>query len=125
MCFDNSFSRMSEKIVYFDLALDYEDEGESDVPKWMDAVANRNEEVEITMEEIQTSLDIVSDNLRKSQTHQRQWRNIEFRDRYLTERNFERVNFWSSVNTIVMLVTLIIQVIMIRSLFANNTKVRT
>ncbi|XP_041467190.1 transmembrane emp24 domain-containing protein 5-like [Lytechinus variegatus] len=125
MCFDNSFSRMSEKIVYFDLALDYEDEGESDVPKWMDAVANRNEEVEITMEEIQTSLDIVSDNLRKSQTHQRQWRNIEFRDRYLTERNFERVNFWSAVNTIVMLVTLIIQVVMIRSLFANNTKVRT
>eukprot|EP00057_Strongylocentrotus_purpuratus_P032904 XP_789340.3 PREDICTED: uncharacterized protein LOC584387 [Strongylocentrotus purpuratus] len=125
MCFDNSFSRISEKIVYFDLALDYEDDGESDVPKWMDAVANRNEEVEITMEEIQTSLDIVSDNMRKSQTHQRQWRNIEFRDRYLSERNFERVNFWSLVNTIVMLVTLLIQVIMIRSLFGNTTKVRT
>ncbi|XP_072182437.1 transmembrane emp24 domain-containing protein 5-like [Diadema setosum] len=124
-CFDNSFSRMSDKVVYFDLALDYEDDDGVDVPKWMDGVVAADEDLEIRLEEIQTSLDIVSDNLRKSQQHQRQWRNIEFRDRYLAERNFERVSFWSVVNTVVMLLTALIQVVMIRSLFGGTGKVRT
>ena len=75
--------------------------------------------------QLQTSLDIVGENLRKSQQQQRSWRNIEFRDRYVQERNYERVNFWSIVNTVILLGTAVIQVVMIRSLFGGAGKVRT
>ncbi len=74
---------------------------------------------------LQTSLDIVKEHLRKAQQHQRMWRNIEFRDRYVAERNYERVAFWSIVTCVVMVVTFIVQVVTIRSLFSGTGKVRT
>ena len=61
----------------------------------------------------------------------RQQKSVESRDRYIMERNFERVNFWSAVHLFVMLSVGLVQVLTIRSLFAENksqpgsTKVRT
>ncbi|XP_072025926.1 transmembrane emp24 domain-containing protein 1-like isoform X2 [Amphiura filiformis] len=124
-CFDNSFSRMSEKIVYFDIELDYDDQDEEvNSPAWFD-MAGTLQEYDISIDEIQTSLDIVKEHLRKAQQHQRMWRNIEFRDRYVAERNYERVAFWSILTCVVMITTFIVQVFMIRSLFSGTGKVRT
>ncbi|XP_022097845.1 transmembrane emp24 domain-containing protein 5-like [Acanthaster planci] len=127
-CFDNSFSRMSEKLVYFDLALDYDDEDEVlKKPPWMDLMTGvgGTDTAEVRLEEIQTSLGIVRDNLHKSVQTQRLLRNVEFRDRFIAERNYERVSFWSILTTVVMLVTFLIQVIMIRSLFSSHTGGKT
>ncbi|XP_071796005.1 transmembrane emp24 domain-containing protein 5-like [Asterias amurensis] len=127
-CFDNSFSRMSEKLVYFDLALDYnDDEAELKKPAWVEALGGETttDFLEVRLEEIQTSLDVVRDNMHKSIQHQRLLRNVEFRDRYLAERNYERVTFWSVVTVVVMMVTFFIQVIMIRSLFSERVKGKT
>ena len=68
----------------------------------------------------QTSLSIVRDNLHKSVQTQRLLRNVEFRDRFVAERNYERVSFWSILTTVVMMATFLIQVVMIRSLFSNS-----
>ncbi|XP_033100040.1 transmembrane emp24 domain-containing protein 5-like [Anneissia japonica] len=122
-CFDNTFSRVSSKTVFFDLALDYDDDEAALVhPKtqWFEAGA---EVLEVRIEDMQTSLDIVQDNIKKAQQHQRVWRNVEFRDRYVAERNYERVSFWSFVSTIVMVLTFFIQVVMIRYLFSDNRKI--
>ncbi|XP_038053096.1 transmembrane emp24 domain-containing protein 5-like [Patiria miniata] len=128
-CFDNSFSRMTEKLVYFDLALDYDDEDEElRKPPWMDLMTGTGggtDTMEVRLEEIQTSLGIVRDNLHKSVQTQRLLRNVEFRDRYLAERNYERVSFWSILTTVVMMSTFVIQVIMIRSLFGSRTGGKT
>ncbi|XP_071955907.1 transmembrane emp24 domain-containing protein 5-like [Antedon mediterranea] len=118
-CFDNTFSRISSKTVFFDLALDYDSEDELVHPKaqWFDA---GTEVLDVRIEDMQTSLDIVQDNVKKAQQHQRVWRNVEFRDRYIAERNYERVSFWSLVSTIVMMSTFIVQVVMIRYLFSDT-----
>lgn len=127
-CFDNSFSRMARKTVFFDLIVDSEDEvedpNEAEKQAYFDAYAAQ-EMYEIRIEEIEDVLSNVKENLFKSQSHQRTWRNIEFRDRYIAERNYERVGFWSVVSSLVMIGTFIIQVLMIRSLFGNTNKVVT
>ena len=61
----------------------------------------------------------------------RQQKNVEARDRFIMERNFERVNFWSAVHVFVMLSVALVQILTIRSLFTDKsgtpgtTKVRT
>lgn len=73
----------------------------------------------------QETLSAVKENLFKSQSHQRNWRNIEFRDRYIAERNYERVGFWSVATSVILVGTFIVQVVMIRSLFGSTNKVVT
>ena len=61
----------------------------------------------------------------------RQQKSVESRDRYVMERNFERVNFWSAVHLFVLVSVGLVQVLTIRSLFidtktpSGSTKVRT
>lgn len=61
----------------------------------------------------------------------RQRKNVETRDRFIMERNFERVNFWSAVHVFVMLSVALVQILTIRGLFSDSTgkpgtsKVRT
>ncbi|XP_070565836.1 transmembrane emp24 domain-containing protein 5-like [Ptychodera flava] len=122
-CFDNTFSRMSHKVVYFEVIVDSEDY-EFDRPNWEDELL-ADQLVEMKLEDMHESLNAVKKHLKESQGHQRVWRNLEFRDRYIVERNFERINFWSIVNTSVMVITALVQVFMIRSLFSDSQKVRT
>jgi len=49
----------------------------------------------------------------------------ESKDRSLAERNFTKVNFWSVVNVIILLLVFGVQVFMIRSMFDDKRKVRT
>ena len=56
---------------------------------------------------------------------------IESRDRGIVETNFERVNFWSTIQMIAMVTAAAVNVIVIRGLFndhrvaAAGTKLRT
>ena len=52
-------------------------------------------------------------------------RAFEARDRNLQESNFDRVNFWSVVNLIVMMLVSAVQVYLVRSLFEDKRKIRT
>ncbi|XP_002741662.1 transmembrane emp24 domain-containing protein 5-like [Saccoglossus kowalevskii] len=122
-CFDNTFSRMSHKVVYFEVVVDSEDY-EFERANWEgDLLADQL--IDIKLEDMQESLSMVKKHLKDAQAHQRVWRNVEFRDRFMVERNFERVNFWSLVNTVIMLITGVIQVVMIRSLFGDTRAVKT
>ncbi|XP_077979340.1 transmembrane emp24 domain-containing protein 5-like [Glandiceps talaboti] len=121
-CFDNTFSRVSHKVVYFEVVVeseDYDNEGEWEADLLADQL------VDMKLEDMQESLQVVKKHLKDSQAHQRIWRNVEFRDRYVGERNFDRVNFWSVINTVVMVITGVTQVVMIRMLFSDSRKVRT
>lgn len=52
-------------------------------------------------------------------------RAFEARDRNLQESNFDRVNFWSVVNLIVMMLVSAVQVYLVRSLFEDKRKIHT
>jgi protein ERP2 len=56
-----------------------------------------------------------------AQRYQKAFNNFEVYDRIIAENNFERVNFWSIVQLIVMITVFVIQVVTIRSLFETKS----
>lgn len=59
--------------------------------------------------------------MENAQRYQNAFKNFEVHDRLLVEKNFERINFWSIVNLVLMITVTIIQVVTIRSLFESKS----
>jgi len=129
-CFDNTFSHISTKTVFFQLVI-HDDaiavtgshsQDESELSAY-----------EITLESFKKSMDAVKESVEKSIQLQRQFSSIELRDRSIQEFNFERINFWSGLQLFVMCSVGLVNVLMIRGLFddrrqkvtPNTTKIRT
>ena len=76
-------------------------------------------------------MDKIQINLQKSSQTQKLFAAITSRDRSVVEINFERVNFWSTVQLIIMVTAAAVNVVVIRGLFgdrraaATATKLRT
>ena len=62
-------------------------------------------------------------NLKEAQRFQEMFKQYESIDRSLMELSFDRVNIFSTLNVVVMLVVAGVQVFMIRSLFEDRSKV--
>lgn len=73
------------------------------------------------VQDIQEALKVIHEKVSKSRHFQDQIRNHEFRDRSIAERNFERVNFWSTVHLVSMLAAGLAQVVLVRSLFDEKS----
>ncbi|XP_067828991.1 transmembrane emp24 domain-containing protein 1-like [Heptranchias perlo] len=119
ICFDNSFSTISEKLIFFEVIFD--DAQEED---WSEIV-EPEELLDIKIDDIKESIGNMNSKLGKSVQIQAILRAFEARDRNLQEGNLERVNFWSAVNLGVMLVVSFVQVYMLKSLFDDRRKVQT
>uniref|UniRef100_A0A3Q2CD19 Transmembrane p24 trafficking protein 5 n=1 Tax=Cyprinodon variegatus TaxID=28743 RepID=A0A3Q2CD19_CYPVA len=122
-CFDNTFSSMSEKLVFFELILDNMDTDE-DPDNWKEHVIGIDT-LDMKLEDIMDTINNVKSRLGKSVQIQTLLRAFEARDRNIQESNFERVNFWSVVNLVVMMVVSAVQVYLVRSLFEDKRKIRT
>ena len=64
----------------------------------------------VQVNDIQDALRAIRDKITRSRHFQDQIRNQEFRDRSIAEHNFERVNFWSMVHMVSMMVAGVAQV---------------
>ncbi|XP_039254483.1 transmembrane emp24 domain-containing protein 5-like isoform X2 [Styela clava] len=124
VCFDNSFSRMTGKTVFFEIIEDSAGEEEEEDGGWKDAV-EPDEQYGDKLQSLEDTMNVIRSNLGKTSQLQGLLRAFEAKDRGIAERNFERVNFWSALNIIVMLVVLSLQVYTVRSMFSDNRKVRT
>ncbi|KAI6236120.1 hypothetical protein M3Y95_00123900 [Aphelenchoides besseyi] len=113
-CFDNSFSMQTKKTVFFELFLLDKDGNFLNNFDGKDILTPI-----IGFEKITTK---VKGNLNEVERIQTQFRAIEARDRALVEASFERVNFWSVVNLLAVITVLAVQVVTIRSLFIENSK---
>lgn len=122
-CFDNTFSSMSEKLVFFELILDNMDT-EEDPDSWKEHVIGIDT-LDMKLEDIMDTINNVKARLGKSVQIQTLLRAFEARDRNLQESNFDRVNFWSVVNLVVMMMVSAVQVYLVRSLFEDKRKIRT
>ncbi|KAI5619884.1 transmembrane emp24 domain-containing protein 5 precursor [Silurus asotus] len=122
-CFDNSFSTVSEKIIFFELILDNMDDQE-DPENWKEYVQGADL-LDMKLEDIMDTINSVKARLGKSLQIQTLLKAFEARDRNLQESNFERVNIWSFTSVVVMLVVSCLQVYMLRSLFEDKSKTRT
>ncbi|KAK5601866.1 Transmembrane emp24 domain-containing protein 5 [Crenichthys baileyi] len=122
-CFDNTFSSVSEKLVFFELILDNMDMSE-DPDNWKEHIIGIDT-LDMKLEDIMDTINNVKSRLGKSTQIQTLLRAFEARDRNIQESNFERVNFWSVVNLVVMMVVSAVQVYLVRSLFEDKRKIRT
>ncbi|XP_055979591.1 transmembrane emp24 domain-containing protein 5 [Sorex fumeus] len=121
-CFDNTFSTVSEKVIFFELILDNmgEQEQEEDWKKFITGT----DMLDLKLEDILESINSIKSRLSKSGHIQTLLRAFEARDRNIQESNFDRVNFWSLVNLVVMVTVSAIQVYMLKSLFEDKRKSR-
>ncbi|XP_041648297.1 transmembrane emp24 domain-containing protein 5 [Cheilinus undulatus] len=122
-CFDNTFSSVSEKLIFFELILDNMDTDE-DPDDWKEYV-HGTDILDMKLEDIMDAINNVKARLGKSVQIQTVLRAFEARDRNLQESNFDRVNFWSVINLIVMMLVSAVQVYLVRSLFDDKRKIRT
>ncbi|KAM4722514.1 transmembrane emp24 domain-containing protein 5 [Rhinophrynus dorsalis] len=120
-CFDNTFSRMSEKVIFFEMILDHMNENVNE--DWKNYILGADI-LDMKLEDILETINSVKGRLSKSGQIQTILKAFEARDRNIQESNFDRVNFWSTVNLVVMVSVSAIQVYMLRSLFEDKRKSR-
>ncbi|XP_034440145.1 transmembrane emp24 domain-containing protein 5 [Hippoglossus hippoglossus] len=122
-CFDNTFSAVSEKIIFFELILDNMDT-DKDPDDWKEYVQG-TDTLDMRLEDIMDTINSVKARLGKSVQIQTLLRAFEARDRNIQESNYDRVNIWSVINLLVMMMVSAVQVYLVRSLFEDKRKVRT
>uniref|UniRef100_A0A665VN71 Transmembrane p24 trafficking protein 1a n=1 Tax=Echeneis naucrates TaxID=173247 RepID=A0A665VN71_ECHNA len=117
LCFDNSFSKLSEKMVFFEVLINRQ--SSTGRGEWADVAAEETM-VEYKLEDIK-----VRGKHKESRQVQALLRAFEARDRYLLEDSLWRVTFWSSVNLLVMLAVAATQIYTLRRLFDGTKRTRT
>uniref|UniRef100_A0A3B5QN78 Transmembrane p24 trafficking protein 1a n=1 Tax=Xiphophorus maculatus TaxID=8083 RepID=A0A3B5QN78_XIPMA len=124
LCFDNSFSKMSEKMVFFKVVINSQDNTSGGQEEWIDFTVTESV-ADYRIEEIRRTMDSVYRHLEKTRQVQAVLRAFEARDRYLLEDNLWRVSFWSCLNLMVMLGVAVTQTYTLRRLFDNTKRVCT
>lgn len=124
ICFDNSFSRFSEKMVFFEVILEAPASDDGGDDEWA-GLGEPESLLEYKLEDIRESMDSVHRRLERSRQMQTALRAHEARDRYLLEDNLWRVSFWSCVSLLVMLTVAFTQVYTVRRLFDDKRRVCT
>jgi len=123
VCFSNRFSRISSKTVFFEIILDA-DETDDEDEDWKSFV-QPDEDYGDKLASMEEEMDSIKTNMAKTIQTQSLLRVFEAKDRSVVERNYERINFWSGFNLVVMGIVFFLQVYMIKSMFSDDRKVRT
>eukprot|EP00063_Salmo_salar_P065263 XP_014040098.1 PREDICTED: transmembrane emp24 domain-containing protein 1-like [Salmo salar] len=124
ICFDNSFSRFSEKMVFFEVIIEGQPGDVGGDDEWA-GLGEPESLLEYKLEDIRESIDSVHRRLERSRQMQTVLRAFEARDRNLLEDNLWRVSFWSCTSLIVMLGVALTQVYTVRRLFDDKRRVCT
>lgn len=121
-CFDNTFSSFNTKTVFFELIIENDDNTE-----WGKEDLNfeglPHDQYEVTIDDVQERINTVRTNLNKIRHYQDQFKSLEVRDRNIIEEVFFFVNAYSFLQLIIMSLVGLVQVIMIKSLFDDSSKV--
>uniref|UniRef100_A0A1I7Z8S5 GOLD domain-containing protein n=1 Tax=Steinernema glaseri TaxID=37863 RepID=A0A1I7Z8S5_9BILA len=128
LCFDNTFSYQSRKVVFFEIFL-FDADGnldDLDIAKYANEdklLRERLESIGVTLSEFHATANRIKGSLNKIEYHQALLRAYEARDRSIMNANLERVSFWSVLNAVIMVAVGGVQVYMIRSLFEEDSKI--
>ncbi|XP_023215936.1 transmembrane emp24 domain-containing protein 5-like [Centruroides sculpturatus] len=122
-CFDNKFSHFSTKTVYFDIFIDSDDD-DDDEEAWNnpDITFQPDTLQNDTLSQIKQSINNVRDKLNQIQHFQNQRRSIGTRRQNIQEHNHSAINTFSIIIIITMFLVGSVQVIMVRSLFEEKSK---
>jgi len=123
ICFDNKFSYLSSKVVYFEILNVNEDEDYDDLAGLWDENGDYVGEYDVEVSDIEAQLKKIKDDIVKARHLQDQIRVTDLKDRGIAEHNFERVNFMSTFYVIILVISGLAQVVMVRSLFDEKSKI--
>ncbi|XP_041642317.1 transmembrane emp24 domain-containing protein 1b [Cheilinus undulatus] len=125
ICFDNGFSRFSEKMVFFEIIIEGQGGDVGGDEEWAGLDEPDGSLLEYKLEDIRESMDSLHRRLERSRQMQTVLRAFEARDRNLLEDNLWRVSFWSCASMLVMLCVALTQVYTVRKLFDDKRRVCT
>uniref|UniRef100_A0A1A8EMP9 Transmembrane emp24 protein transport domain containing 1b n=1 Tax=Nothobranchius korthausae TaxID=1143690 RepID=A0A1A8EMP9_9TELE len=125
ICFDNSFSRFSEKMVFFEIIVEGQGGDVGGAEEWQGLEEPDGSLLEYKLEDIRESMESLHKRLERSRQMQTVLRAFEARDRNLLEDNLWRVSFWSCASVLVMLCVAFTQVYTVRRLFDDKRRVYT
>lgn len=125
VCFDNSFSRFSEKMVFFEIIIEGPGGDVGGDEEWAGLEEPDGSMLEYKLEDIRETMDSLHRRLERSRQMQTVLRAFEARDRNLLEDNLWRVSFWSCASVLVMLCVALTQVYTVRKLFDDKRRVCT
>ncbi|CAN9510069.1 unnamed protein product [Ophioblennius macclurei] len=126
ICFDNSFSRFSEKMVFFEIIIEGHGGDAGGDEEWPAGLEEMDGSLlEYKLDDIRESMDSLHRHLERSRQMQTVLRAYEARDRNLLEDNLWRVSFWSCASVLVMLCVALTQVYTVRKLFDDKRRVCT
>jgi len=123
ICFDNKFSYLSSKTVYFEIFNVNEDEEYDDLAGIFDDEELPEEYYDVQVSDIESQLKKIKDDISRARHLQDQIRVTDLKDRSVAEHNFERVNFMSTFYLVVLVASGICQVLLLRSLFDDKSKI--
>lgn len=123
ICFDNKFSYLSSKVVYFEILNVNEDEDYDDLAGIFDDEEKEEEYYDVQVSDIEVQLKKIKDDIVKARHLQDQIRVTDLKDRSIAEHNFERVNFMSTFYVIILVVSGLCQVLLVRSLFDDKSRI--
>ncbi|VBB25388.1 unnamed protein product [Acanthocheilonema viteae] len=113
LCFDNSFSYQTRKVLFFELFL-LDENGSFDETNMLEEFGPVREEYSglgFEMQKFQKASNNIKNLLNKVEYHQSLLRAYEARDRAIMNANLERVTLWSVVNSVILVVVGLLQVI--------------
>jgi len=125
LCFDNGVSVYYERIVFFAFDGEAANQEKDDEDDYFKKVVNPDYkdmmEYDGKVNDFKYRFERIHQSIETIGRLQTTIRSVESRDRHLAERNYEKVNFWSMVNLVVMVSVLLLQVFLIRSLFDEKS----
>lgn len=122
-CFDNTFSTYNSKTVFFELIVEGSDDSEWGSEENLDFEGiNMDQLYELKVQDVQEIVNSVRNHLTKVRHLQDLIKSTEARDRNIAEENYFKVNTYSFLQLILMVVVGMIQVVMVRSLFDERSK---
>jgi len=131
LCLDNTASRWSDKTVWFEVQVedpedDYDDDY-IDADEWED-IKSHNEDTEglfnMGVEEIKTSIHVVRLNINKMRHFFYMNAAHMSKDTNQVDANFERINFWSVIHMILLVLVGFAQVFTLKSLFDDKSPIK-
>lgn len=120
ICFDNGFSTFSSKTIYFEVFVDVD----TDEYRWenLNKVFEARKYFNDSISHIKKVVNKVKDDLNKVKHFQDTFRAVEARDINLQEKNFVKVNTFSSLTTVVMMLFGALHLFVLKSMFMENSK---
>ncbi|KAL1491748.1 hypothetical protein ABEB36_012298 [Hypothenemus hampei] len=119
-CFDNTFSAFNTKLVYFDLASDSEGENPWDFEPDINMLQESGVDVQ-QIENLHEQMDQIRLSLNGARGLQDTIKLVEAKDRNIAEELFFKVNTYSMVILVVMILVSLVQIIMVKSIFDEKS----